>query len=44
MIGQLVPVQKNIALGSLKMYRHRFRPLVDGINYKALKEHIVVTT
>ena len=44
MIGQLVPVQKNIALGSLKMYKHRFRPLVEGINYQALKEHILVTT
>ena len=44
MIGQLAPVQKNIALGSLKLFRHRFRPIVEGINYKALREHIVVTT
>ena len=44
MVGQLAPVQKNIALGSLKMFRHRFRPIVEGINYKALKEHILVTT
>ena len=44
MVGQLVPVQKNIALGSQKMYRHRFCPIVEAINYKALKEHIVRTT
>lgn len=44
MVGQLVPVHKNIALGSQKMYRHRFDPILDGINYKALKEHIVNTT
>ena len=44
MIGQLVPVQKNIALGSLKRYKHRFTPFVEGINYQALKEHILTTT
>lgn len=44
MIGQLAPVQKNIALGSLKVFGHCFRPLVEGINYKALKNHILVTT
>ena len=44
MVGQLAPVQKNIALGSLKLFKHRFRPLREGINYQALKEHILVTT
>jgi hypothetical protein len=44
MVGQLAPVQKNIALGSLKLFRHRFRPLREGVNYQALKEHILVTT
>lgn len=44
MVGQLVPVQKDLPLGSQKLFRHRFRPLREAINYKALKEHIVTTT
>ena len=42
--GQLVPVKKDLPLGSQKLFRHRFRPLMEAINYKALNEHIVATT
>ncbi len=44
MICQLVPVKKHIPLGSQKLFKERFEPVREKINYKALREHIVSTT
>lgn len=44
MFYQLVPVSKKISLGSHKLFRLRFRPIQEKINYPALKNYIVSTT
>lgn len=43
MIFQLLPAG-NIALGSQKFFKNRFRPVLDKINIQALKSYIVSTT
>ncbi|MBQ6716926.1 MAG: hypothetical protein IJN21_10445 [Clostridia bacterium] len=43
MVFQLLPA-KNIALGSQKLFKTRFRPVLDKINVQALKNYIVSTT
>ncbi len=43
MLFQLIPA-KDIALGSQKLFRQRFKPVVEKINIKALKKHIITTT
>ena len=43
MLLQLIPV-KNIALGSQKLFKVRFRPVIHKINKEALKKHVVETT
>jgi len=44
MLAQLFPIQKHIALGSMKMFRLRFQPIREKINRQALKKYIVSTT
>ncbi len=44
MICQLIPIRKHIPLGSQKLFRNRFRPIREKINYLALKNHILSTT
>lgn len=44
MFFQLVPIKKHIPLGSQKLFRQRFQPIKDKINYPALKNHILKTT
>ena len=44
MFYQLIPVKNEIALGSQKLWRHRFRPIRDKINTHLLKQYIVSTT
>lgn len=44
MVAQLVPAKGYIALGSQKHFLKRFQPVVERINYDALKEYIVNTT
>ncbi len=44
MIGQLVPIKKHISLGSQKVFKARFRPLLEKLNYQALREYIIQTT
>ena len=44
MFFQLIPVKNEIALGSQKLFRHRFRPIREKINTKSLKQYIVSTT
>ena len=43
MVFQLLPA-KNIALGSQKLFKVRFRPVLDKINVQALKKYIIGTT
>ena len=43
MVQQLYPA-KNIALGSHKVFRLRFKPVLERINKDALKKYIVTTT
>ena len=44
MAAQLFPIKKTIALGSHKVFRKRFRPVLDRISPEALKKHIALTT
>lgn len=44
MFLQIIPVKNKIALGSQKLFANRFRPIVEKINYKALKNYVVTTT
>ena len=44
MLCQLLPIRKTIALGSQKIFKGRFKPIKDIINYKALHDYIVKTT
>ncbi len=44
MLWQLIPVGRNIPLGSQKLFRQRFRPIKEKINYPALREHVLATT
>lgn len=44
MIFQLVPVKNRIPLGSQKLFKTRFKPIRDKINYSALKEYVISTT
>lgn len=44
MIYQLVPVKNNIPLGSQKLFRQRFKPIRDKVNYQALREYVINTT
>ena len=43
MVCQLIPA-KNIALGSHKYFKGRFKPVLERVSPEALKKHIVVTT
>lgn len=43
MLFQLIPV-KHIALGSHKVFKIRFRPVLERINLEALKKYILTTT
>ena len=44
MIMQLVPVKEKVPLGSQKLFRQRFRPIREKINYQALRQYIISTT
>ena len=44
MISQLIPVRKHLPLGSGKHFKENFKPIMDKINYKALREYIISTT
>lgn len=44
MAEQLWPVGKHVALGSQKLFRHRFRPILERVSKKALKQHVLQTT
>ena len=44
MILQIIPVKNKVALGSQKLFANRFKPILEKINYEALKNYIVSTT
>ena len=44
MFCQLVPVKNHISIGSQKLFKERFRPITDKINYHALRKYVVSTT
>lgn len=44
MLFQLIPAKRQIALGSQKLFRQRFRPIREKINRHALRSYIVSTT
>lgn len=44
MLAQIFPIGKNIALGSLKMFRAHFRPLLTKLEPRRLKEYIARTS
>ena len=44
MLFQLVPIGKNISIGSLKHFRQSFHPIRDAVNPQRLREYIVSTT
>ena len=44
MIFQLIPVKDKIALGSQKLFEHRFRPIRDAVNHQKLRNYIISTT
>lgn len=44
MIFQLVPVKERIPLGSQKLFKQHFRPIVEKINSQALREYVISTT
>ncbi len=44
MIAQIFPIKSKLALGSLKLFSNRFRPVRDKISAQALRNHIVSTT
>ena len=44
MAAQLFPIKRTIALGSHKVFKQRFKPVLDRISPEALKKHIAATT
>ena len=44
MILQIVPLKNKLALSSQKLFATRFKPIIEKINYEALKNYVVTTT
>lgn len=44
MLHQLIPVRKHIPLGSQKLFKQRFQPIREKINYAALRKYVISTT
>ena len=44
MILQIIPSKNNVTLGSQKLFKNRYKPIVEKINYKSLKNYIKNTT
>ena len=43
-LQQIVPIKNKLPLGSMKLFRNRFKPIRDRINYDALRDYIITTT
>ena len=44
MFLQIIPIKNKVALGSQKLFANRFRPILEKVNYKALKKYVISTT
>jgi len=44
MIEQIIPIKNNIALGSQKLFKKRFLPIREKLNYDLLNKYIKTTT
>jgi len=44
MLSQLLPIQKDLSIGSLKVFRQHFRPIREKVSIQALKKHIRTAT
>ena len=44
MILQIIPIKNKVALGSQKLFKNRFQPIREKINYKTLKIYVKNTT
>lgn len=44
MVCQLIPIQKELPLGSQKLFKERFKPIREKINYQALRNYVINTT
>ena len=44
MVLQLIPVKSHISIGSQKVFASLFKPIIEKINYKKLKQYIKDTT
>lgn len=44
MIQQIIPLKSKLALGSQKLFKHKFKLITEKINYKKLKKYIKITT
>ena len=44
MVQQIVPIKNKLPLGSMKLFEHRFKPILEKINYQALRDYTIATT
>jgi hypothetical protein len=44
MLCQMIPIKKQLSLGSQKLFRERFRPIKEKISYENIKAHAISTT
>ncbi len=44
MLEQLIPINKQLPLGSQKLFKERFRPILEKVSADALKQYIKATT
>ncbi len=44
MIYHLIPIKDKLPIGSMKLFKKNFKPIVEKINYPALRDHIISTT
>ena len=44
MILQIIPLKNQVPLGSQKLWKNRFQPIKDKINYESLRSYIISTT
>jgi len=44
MFLQIIPIKNKVPLGSQKLFANRFRPILEKVNYTALRKYIISTT
>ena len=44
MLHQILPIRNKLPLGSMKLFEHRFKPILEKINYQALRDYTISTT